>query len=382
MEHNTCRENLSAYLDGELPAQEKALVEAHLADCPECRAILGQLGTVSGIFKKHAMEPVPLSLRKEVLDGRPASRPWLKPVLAFSTIAAGVLIVLNLAKSPEQTSLTMMSKDNSFGSEALSMDEAAAPQPSEDAGRSVLRAGEAIPAAPASAPGGPAEEAGLPLPELNKERAERKAAAPAVAASRGAYGQAKYARFQGLAGAGGAGGAAMAGAKDKTAGSVSKNISYGSSSALTAGSGRAKAVSYVFRNYTRDGRAAGRFENRGKLYSERAAAQRALKPYYKALLAAGAGAAGELTITGVYGSDRFGTFIFYSSAGRAWGFIIMAGKSVTFKNEQPFAEQFWDVFEAEGNAYLLIDVARGGSHSFEYYRLGPGKPEFSGAAPY
>ena len=40
MEHNTCRENLSAYLDGELPQREKALLEAHLADCPECRAVL------------------------------------------------------------------------------------------------------------------------------------------------------------------------------------------------------------------------------------------------------------------------------------------------------------------------------------------------------
>lgn len=161
MDHNTCRDNLSAYLDGELPALEKALLEAHLADCPDCRAALGQLGAVSSIFKKHAMEPVPPALKSAVLGGRKAARPWLKPVLALSAAAAGVLVVINLNRPPEGS----LSLDTgSFGSKN-SMYEPLA----------VSVGGQALPVE--EAPSSPA------------------AAAPmgAAASVRGAYSQAKFA---------------------------------------------------------------------------------------------------------------------------------------------------------------------------------------------
>ena len=40
------RERLSAYLDRELPPGERAVVEAHLAACPECAAFLAELAAV------------------------------------------------------------------------------------------------------------------------------------------------------------------------------------------------------------------------------------------------------------------------------------------------------------------------------------------------
>ena len=196
MDHNTCRDNLSAYLDGELPQQEKALLEAHLADCPDCRAVLGQLGTVSGIFKKHAMEPVPLSLRKEALGGREKSAyPWLKPALALSTVAAGVLVVLNLNKPPEESQFSLGFSSRSGG-------EMNAAMPASSGA-----AGQAMPEE-AAAPAAPAAAAGL-FAEGDK-KAESRAR---VSAARGAYGQAKFSGASSFGGlSAGAGGAKPAGA--------------------------------------------------------------------------------------------------------------------------------------------------------------------------
>lgn len=201
MDHNTCRENLSAYLDGELPQGEKALVEAHLAGCPDCRAVLGQLGTVSGIMKKHIMEPVPPSLKGEVLGGREKfSYPWLKPVLALSTVAAGVLVVLNLNKPPEESQFSLGFAYRSGGEMNAAM-----PAPSADASRAMPEE--------AAAPSAPATAAGL-FAESGK-KAESRAGASSV---RGAYGQAKFVSARssgglsaGAAGSGGAGVSAMSG---------------------------------------------------------------------------------------------------------------------------------------------------------------------------
>jgi anti-sigma factor RsiW len=47
----TCRlyeEQLSSYLDGELPARRAARLDAHLKTCPHCRAELTALGGIAG----------------------------------------------------------------------------------------------------------------------------------------------------------------------------------------------------------------------------------------------------------------------------------------------------------------------------------------------
>ena len=52
-------ERLSGYLDGELTQQHRQRVELHLADCEECRAMLGELEDLrrrmghSGLSPKH-----------------------------------------------------------------------------------------------------------------------------------------------------------------------------------------------------------------------------------------------------------------------------------------------------------------------------------------
>ncbi|MFH1620229.1 MAG: zf-HC2 domain-containing protein, partial [bacterium] len=106
MEHKICRENLSAYLDGEMPPAEKLLLESHVAACAECREILDELKSLSLSIKKHAVEPVPVSLRNKVFNNsgkKPYFHEWLKPAFTVSLAAAGVLIIFNnlTTKSPE-----------------------------------------------------------------------------------------------------------------------------------------------------------------------------------------------------------------------------------------------------------------------------------------
>ncbi|MCX5791527.1 MAG: zf-HC2 domain-containing protein [Elusimicrobia bacterium] len=100
MEHKTCRENLSAYLDGELPPGERLALESHLTGCAECGRELAELKRVSAIVKKHLMEPEPLSLRAAVFAKKrePVFSAWLKPAAVLSAAAAGLLIFLNLPK--------------------------------------------------------------------------------------------------------------------------------------------------------------------------------------------------------------------------------------------------------------------------------------------
>ncbi|MEW6063944.1 MAG: anti-sigma factor family protein [Bacillota bacterium] len=57
-----CEENVSAYLDGELPPEEVLAFEQHLRSCARCRESLNQLQALSG-----AVQALP----------RPSVNPWL-----------------------------------------------------------------------------------------------------------------------------------------------------------------------------------------------------------------------------------------------------------------------------------------------------------------
>jgi putative zinc finger protein len=61
------RERLSAYLDGELRAAERAGVEAHLAACPECTALLAELAAVD-----EAAAALPVDAPEGYFDTFPA----------------------------------------------------------------------------------------------------------------------------------------------------------------------------------------------------------------------------------------------------------------------------------------------------------------------
>lgn len=55
-------ELLSDYLDGRLPATQRARVAAHLETCPECGAYLTQLRATIGALGRLREEDVPLPI--------------------------------------------------------------------------------------------------------------------------------------------------------------------------------------------------------------------------------------------------------------------------------------------------------------------------------
>lgn len=60
MDHATVKKNLSAYLDGAVTPEEKALIVSHLESCADCRAALHELAeTVSRLRDLGEVEPPP-----------------------------------------------------------------------------------------------------------------------------------------------------------------------------------------------------------------------------------------------------------------------------------------------------------------------------------
>jgi anti-sigma factor RsiW len=56
-------ETLNDYVDGRLPAQDHAALDAHVADCPDCRERVSALYTVIAMLGSDAGSDVPRSFR-------------------------------------------------------------------------------------------------------------------------------------------------------------------------------------------------------------------------------------------------------------------------------------------------------------------------------
>jgi len=105
------RERLSAYLDGELSAEERAEVAAHLAACPECAALLAAFAAVDGEASSLPaeapdgyFESFPRRVAARLAAGQPAAAgPRRMPAWAWAAAAALLLAVvtpLTLRRAP------------------------------------------------------------------------------------------------------------------------------------------------------------------------------------------------------------------------------------------------------------------------------------------
>jgi anti-sigma factor RsiW len=102
---------LTSYADGELGPGEKALVEAHLAACPECAALAAGLRSADEAFAAFPeIEPSPALMVKLRAVGPPRRRfrfgfdvllrPSLQPIFAvLAVLAVGVSLYM---ASPEK----------------------------------------------------------------------------------------------------------------------------------------------------------------------------------------------------------------------------------------------------------------------------------------
>ncbi len=109
----TCQfsESLTAYLDGELPAEARATLDTHLAGCDACRGELALLrGTLGHIAAAERIEPS-ADLRRRVLTRLDSPRGllprlqrvfrtrFLVPVGAFATVAAMAAVVVAVQRT-------------------------------------------------------------------------------------------------------------------------------------------------------------------------------------------------------------------------------------------------------------------------------------------
>lgn len=107
-------ESLSALLDGELAADERRAVEAHVASCPSCARHLRELSEVDALARRLPpvdvpdgyMEALPARVRARIRAERsPVSRmPWIWPLAAGFAVAVLAPLVLREGRSRDAAS--------------------------------------------------------------------------------------------------------------------------------------------------------------------------------------------------------------------------------------------------------------------------------------
>lgn len=202
--HNQVADLLSAYIDGEVTADERALVEAHLAACTACAHDLVTLRQTVSLLRQlpQMAAPRPFTVRaadvKAIRPARPAwwRRPWARGLVAVAAVllcvvAVGGLLLLRGSRvgapqASESVALRAPAEEAPVEEEAMTVEktvieevevekemEAAAP-PGAEAPTAELSLQRAVPAeAPAPAEGEPlsngAERGEVVLEEAEKE---------------------------------------------------------------------------------------------------------------------------------------------------------------------------------------------------------------------
>ncbi len=94
--HRWVQENLSAYIDGELPAPEKARLEGHLDGCAECAYDLETLRQTVALVRALPTQPVPRSFAIPESESRKErfALSWLLPYFRASAAAAAVFLIV------------------------------------------------------------------------------------------------------------------------------------------------------------------------------------------------------------------------------------------------------------------------------------------------
>ena len=114
-EHPFDPEELNEYLDGELPPDRAAVVQAHVAGCASCQKLTADLQGVSRDLAAWTIEKAPTHLQaRRILDANPARRSWRPrwlmsvPALPALGLGAGALVLVLVGFSQ----LNRMSSEN------------------------------------------------------------------------------------------------------------------------------------------------------------------------------------------------------------------------------------------------------------------------------
>ena len=136
-----CEELLSARLDGELTPEDAHLLEAHLAQCPDCRkldrdltALHQRLSALSLDPPEHLTAAVIAQLEDKAAQPSKKKRPWL------AGVCAAAVVLLAVALSPQVLPFG--------GSDAAETEAAEAPTAADIAGDTAPAEGGEAAAAP------------------------------------------------------------------------------------------------------------------------------------------------------------------------------------------------------------------------------------------
>lgn len=126
MNCRTCTNQLSAYIDERLEADQRAAFEAHMADCAECATQLrvARASSLALRSEPQAVPPEGLAARaaraaltaNDRVDKRSFLERWIPiaaPTTALAAIAAAALLVLG--PKPAATSATASNGDDPLG---------------------------------------------------------------------------------------------------------------------------------------------------------------------------------------------------------------------------------------------------------------------------
>ena len=97
MAHEVSKEDISAFLDGEIDPEGRARVEGHLASCKECVSYIERVRKSAAQFKKHGVEDVPAGLLGRALRGASGNkkvRSWVRRFEWAVALAAVIAVVL------------------------------------------------------------------------------------------------------------------------------------------------------------------------------------------------------------------------------------------------------------------------------------------------
>lgn len=175
--------DLSAYLDGELPAADRARVEAHLATCESCAQRLRELRATAALI---ASLPSPRAARSLV----PALTPrwnWLRPVRSLSAFATGAFLFAFLITVVGRSGAGLGGGDASTA--IFSRGAGAAPAPAASAASVPVAAPPASVPAPVLAEPKQAQQGAASAAPTAADTARFEAARSAAAKTRGAPAQ-------------------------------------------------------------------------------------------------------------------------------------------------------------------------------------------------
>jgi hypothetical protein len=178
------REVITAYIDAELPPDEMAAVEAHLASCETCRAEFGDLRAVAALVRQL---PVYRPRREIEIDDRDKSGSGtMARIVEFSKPLALAAVILLIAFAGLRFIGTIGGNDDNGNEEGpLSAVQQAPADGTESAGEAsrTITAGESAPAAAGAPPESNSASSADTIQEAAPEYSATAPIAPTAAAS-------------------------------------------------------------------------------------------------------------------------------------------------------------------------------------------------------